>query len=94
MTIVYIILGLLALCAILGVAVRIQAGRIKAVKTENKNLRGAVSEAAAELERVRKYAEKNRAVEGNADAQRQELGATDDSGLARRANNLFGVRGD
>jgi hypothetical protein len=90
---VYIILGLIALCVVCVVIIRIQAGRVKKYKEQNDLLAEAVNQAAGELKRLKAYFEKNKLVEETANAQRQELNNTADDGLASRANNLFsGVR--
>jgi translation elongation factor EF-Ts len=87
---VYIILGLAALCAVLGLITGVQARRVKKYEQENAAMRVAMHDAAARLEHVYEYIRKNNLVEEEANAQRQELSNTDDAGLASRANALFG----
>jgi uncharacterized membrane protein len=88
---VYIVLILIALCAILGLIIYIQAKGNKKTKQENAALHEAFWDAARKAERLQAALEKQTEVEEKAHEERRELAGTADSDLVHRANSLFGV---
>jgi Tfp pilus assembly protein PilN len=92
MTSIHIVVVLSAIISALGVAVYACLWDIKRYRKENMALRGEIQNAAARLEHLRRYTEKNKLIEEAANEERKSLNETSDGGLAGRANNLFGVR--
>jgi 2-methylaconitate cis-trans-isomerase PrpF len=92
MTGVRVVLGLAALVAACVFVIWIQAKRVKRRESENKALRQANRDAAARLERIRRYIAKNKIVTEEAEREKRGLEKTPDGDLVRRANDLFGVR--
>jgi uncharacterized protein YoxC len=90
MIFVYIVLGLLAVCAVLVLVIVIQTKRLKKMKAQNDLLAEAVNKAAWELKRLKSLIDETKKVTEEANGKRQELSATPDAGLAGRANALFG----
>jgi hypothetical protein len=89
---VYIILGLAAVCAVTGFILSTQIKRAKKAEAQMEELRDLYWEMAARAEKLRTAVRENAKAEEEADGKRRELDQTPDSGLADRANALFGVR--
>jgi hypothetical protein len=87
---IYLILGIAALCAVLILIVYIQSKIVKKYKNENAAMRVEINNAAARLEHIREYMNKSEKIGEAANAERKELNKTDDGALACRANALFG----
>jgi type II secretory pathway pseudopilin PulG len=87
---VYIIAGLLLLCSILVLTSIAQSKRAKKAEAKAKALHEAFWQVKEKAERLQKALSKQIATEANANAERDELAKTPDSGLVGRANALFG----
>jgi hypothetical protein len=87
---IYIVLGLVAVCAAVVLISVGQAKRIKRYREENAALHAEIRDAAARLERLREYTARNKSIEEAANGERRELNATTDGALVSRANALFG----
>jgi L-serine deaminase len=89
---VYIILGLAAVCAVTGFILSTQIKRARKAEAEAARLHDAFWQIKEKAERLQKALGETAKVEEEADGKRRELDQTPDSGLADRANALFGVR--
>lgn len=87
-----IILLLAAVCAVSVLVASAMTKRAAKAEAEAKRLHDAFWEVEGRAERLQKALNGNLKAEEEADEKRKDLAATPDSGLADRANSLFGVR--
>jgi hypothetical protein len=86
----YVLLGFTALCAVLIFAACAQSAQVKRLKSENAGMKAEIENAAKRLEHLREYMQKEKAITEAGNEKRRELEGTPDSGLAGRANALWG----
>jgi biopolymer transport protein ExbB/TolQ len=88
----YIILGLVAACAITGVILCLQIKRAGKAEAEAARLHDAFWQVARKAEALQTARKQTTQITEEANAKRQKLNTTADSDLVSRANDLFGVR--
>jgi Tfp pilus assembly protein PilO len=89
---VYIILALVAVCAVTGFILSLQIKRAKKAEAEAGRLHDAFWQAARKAEDLQAAQKQTTQIMEEANAERQKLNTTADSDLVSRANALFGVR--
>jgi Tfp pilus assembly protein PilO len=91
-TAVYIILGLVAVCAVMGFILSLQIKRAKKAEAEAARLHDAFWQVAGKAEALQGAQKQTTQIMEEANAERQNLNATADGDLVSRANALFGMR--
>ena len=84
------IYAIIILCAFFGTIIFIQKAIIGKYKNENAELKTEIKIAAKRLEHLREYMQKEKTLMEAGDEKLRELESTPDSGLAGRANALWG----
>jgi Tfp pilus assembly protein PilO len=85
-------LGLVAVCAVLGFMLAIQIKRAKKAEAETARVHDAFRQVAGKARALQAAQKQTTHITEEANAERQKLNAAADSDLASRANALFGVR--
>jgi uncharacterized membrane protein len=89
---VYIILALIAVCAVTGFILSLRIKRDRRAEAEAARLHDAFRQAARKAEALQAAQKQTTQITEEANAERRELNAAADSDLVSRANALFGVR--
>jgi hypothetical protein len=89
---IYIILGLIGVCAVLTLIAGAQSKRAKKAEAEAARLHEAFWQAARKMEALQGTQKQTTQIMEEANAERQKLNITADSALVSRANSLFGMR--